>query len=481
MPIDASIPLQAKRPDVMGRLSELTNMQRQSLAVQADKVALRSAEQSQGQREALAKFDWSKLSGSDGTIDLNKIMDSGLRDAAGDQFPQVLSQAVQIRQQQLGAKQTLIGLTDAQRKTFAEMVGALRSDTDVVKGTPEGQAKLNDSLRQYVTMYGPDVENVVKAYAGPIMNAPPGKLGQVLQNIQLQATSASEQATRQAPQYTNTGGMLQQTNPYAQPGQAPGSIPLTIAPGQQETITTDQAGNPIAIQRTPRGAIAGAQGIPGITQYRPGEVQSETDQALTNRQIIKANRQAADVIGDQLYSINSAMKLADDLKTGGGTDFARKRANFESGIAAFIPGFDTAVDDATKLQLMDKYLERVAAASSQITGAPDATDAARASISHQNASVGYTPDAIKNVLSFAKAQAMAVKGKARAQELWLEDNNATDAHKFESKWRESYDPKIFMLEASSEAKQREMIKNMTSEERAEVKAKLKVLRDLGAL
>ncbi|HEX2243750.1 MAG TPA: hypothetical protein VHK27_10945, partial [Gammaproteobacteria bacterium] len=79
--VDASIPLSVRKPDTFGKLSDLLSMQRQAIGVQQDKVALRSAEQSQGQREALAKFDWSKLSGDDGTIDLNKIMDSGLREA----------------------------------------------------------------------------------------------------------------------------------------------------------------------------------------------------------------------------------------------------------------------------------------------------------------------------------------------------------------------------------------------------------------
>jgi hypothetical protein len=73
VPIDASIPLQGKKPDTFGKLSELLNMQRQSIAVQADKTALASAQQSQRQREGLASFDWAKLSGDDGTIDLNKI------------------------------------------------------------------------------------------------------------------------------------------------------------------------------------------------------------------------------------------------------------------------------------------------------------------------------------------------------------------------------------------------------------------------
>lgn len=479
--VDASIPLSVRKPDSFAKLSELMNMQRQAIAVQADKTALASAQQSQRQREGLASFDWSKLTGDDGTIDLNKIMDSGLREAAGDQFPQAMQQAAQIKQQQLAAKQTLVGLTDAQRKSFSEMVGALRSDPDVIQGTPEGKQKLNDALGQYITMYGPDVENVVKAYANPLMKAPSGKAGQVLQNIQLQATSASDQASRQAPQYQSTGSELRNVNPYAQVGQAPGSIPLTISPGQQEQIITDQAGIPVIQQRTPRGAIAGVREVPGMTTYRPGEVASEEKGTLTNTEIVRANRAAAAAVPDQLANIDNALKLANELSTGGGVDFARKRANFESGIAAFIPGFDTAANDATKLQLLDKYLEKVAATSSQITGAPSSTDAARESISRQNASAGYTPAAIQNVLSFAKAQTQAIAAKANAQERFLEEHGTKDAHKFETQWRQNYDPLIFQLEAAPEGRQRELIKGLSAERRKELRSKVQALREMGAI
>lgn len=483
MPIDASIPLQIKKPDTFGRLSELMQMQRQAIATKADKVALESATQSQTQRRELAAFDWSKLSGDDGTIDLNKIMTSGLREAAGDQFPQAMQQAAQIKQQQLAAKQTLVGLTDAQRKSFAEMTGALRSDPDVVGGTPEGKQKLEQMLGQYITMYGPDVENVVKAYAAPLMKAPPGKMGQVLQNIQLQATSASDQASRQAPQYQSTGSELRNVNPYAQTAQAPSSIPLTIAPGQQSQVGQDPLGNPMDVRRDARGNIIGATPLAGMPTFGPGERQSLEQQAESNFRNVEANRIAASLAPQQLDQIDKALKISEGVSTGGGGDFARKRASFESAISAFLPGFDTAVDDATKLQMLDKYLERIAADSARVLGANASTDAARESIARQNASTGYTRDAVQNVLEYAKAQTMAMAAKGDAQERWLkeEGNKITSQHEFETKWRQAYDPLLFQLESLPEAKQREKVKGLSAERRAELKKKLGLLRDLGAM
>lgn len=482
MPIDASIPLQVKKPDTFGRLSELTQLQRQAIAVKADKVALRSAEQSQGQREALAKFDWSKLTGDDGTIDLNKIMGSGLREAAGDQFPQAMQQAAQIKQQQLSAKQTLVGLTDSQRKSFAEMVGALRSDPAVIQGTPEGKQRLNDALGQYITMYGPDVQNVVKAYAAPLMNAPPGKAGQVLQNIQLQATSASDQASRQAPQYQSTGNELRNVNPYAQTSQAPSSIPLTIAPGQQSQVGQDPIGNPMEVRRDARGNIIGATPLAGMPNFSPGERQSLEQQAESNFRNVEANRIAASLAPQQLDQIDKALKLSEGVSTGGG-EWSRTRAKLESALSSAIPGIDTVTDDATKLQLLDKYLERIAADSARVLGANASTDAARESIARQNASTGYTRDAVQNVLEYAKAQTMAMAAKGDAQEKWLkeEGNKITSQHEFETKWRQAYDPLLFQLESLPEAKQREKVKGLSADRRAELKKKLQALRDLGAM
>ena len=482
MPIDASIPLQGKKPDSFGKLSELLNMQRAAIAVQADKTALASAQQSQKQREGLADFDWSKLSGEDGTIDLNKIMESGLREAAGDQFPQVLSQAVQIRQQQLGAKQSLLGLTNEQRGVFGQMVGALRSDPDVAKGTPEGQQKLQQALGQYITMYGPDVENVVKAYAAPIMNAGPGKMGQVLQNIQLQTTSADSQASRQAPQYTSTGSELRNVNPYAQQGQAPGNIPLTIAPGQQSQVVQDPIGNPMEQRRDARGNITGVTPLAGMPTFGPGEKQSLEQQAESNFRNVESNRIAASLAPQQLDQIDKALNISSSVSTGGG-DLARSRAKWESAIASVLPGFDTAVDDATKLQMLDKYLERIAADSARVLGANAATDAARESISRQNASTGYTRDAVQSVLEYAKAQTMAMSAKGDAQERWLkeEGNRITNQHEFETKWRQAYDPLLFQLEVLPEAAAKKKLAGESPERRAELRKRLQQLRDLGAM
>lgn len=474
--IDASIPLSGKRPDMLGKISDLLGVQRQQ-------VALRSESQSQRQREGIAKFDVQKIVGDDGTIDLNKIPSSGLREAAGDQFPDLLQQYAGIRQQQLAGKQSLVQLNDAQRNSFGEMMGALRSDPEVAQDTPAGRQKVTQAFGQYAQMYGKDVEGVLRSYAAPIQNAPPGKIGQVLQNIQLQATSASDQASRQAPQYTNTGMQLQQTNPYAQSGQAPGNIPLSISPGEQAAPATDQLGNLFIQQRDARGNITGYKPVEGPARFDVGERQSFEQQAEQNFANVNANRIAAQLAPQQLDQINKALEISKDVTTGGGADWASKRAKWESIIGGFVPGLKDAADDATRLQLLDKYAERIAADSARVLGANASTDAARESITRQNANIGYTPKAIQNVLQYAKAQTMAMGAKGDAQENWLKQEGAgiTKQHEFETKWRQAYDPRLFQMEAMSDKEQDEYAKKLKADDKKELATKLKLLRELGAM
>lgn len=477
--IDASIPLSVKRPDMMGRLSDMLGVQRQQVALQSEK-------QSQQQRRGIADFDVTKIIGDDGTIDLNKVPGSGLREAAGDQFPEVLQQYMSVRQQQLAAKQALVQLGDAQRQTFGEMIGALGSDEDVAKDTPAGRQKIAQAFTQYAQMF-PDAQNVLKAYAGPLQAAPPGKLGQVVKNIQLQATSASDQATRQTPNYqqVNTGSKLEriQTNPMA-PGGAdvPQSMPLTIAPGQQSSLATDPLGNPFDVRRDPRGNIVGAQPMGGMASFGPGERQSLEQQAEQNFQNVNANRIAAQLAPQQIDQINKALELSKAVDTGG--SWTTKRANLEANIASIIPGFDTLADDATKIQLLDKYAERIAADSARVLGANASTDAARESIHRQNANIGYTPKAVQEVLKYAKAQTLAMAAKGDAQEAWLknEGNGITKQHEFETEWRQAYDPVIFQLRAlGNQEDQKAFLDKMPKAEQGKLKAKYDKLRELGAI
>jgi hypothetical protein len=470
--------LNAQVPDILPKLSQL-------LQIQQQQTHLASEQQSLRQRQNLAKYDWNRHIGDDGTIDLNTLTDPALMEAAGDQYQDVLQRAIQAKTSQLESKRTLTTLRGEQREAFAEMMGALRSDKDVAEDTEKGRQKVNEAMIQYGEMYGEDVLPVLSAYAAPLQKAPKGRLGDALRAIQLQAHSASQALAAQQPQYLGTGGQAVQINPLA-PGASPAapSIPMTIGPGEQDQVITDQLGNQYRLIRDPRGNVTGVMPLAneagtGPARFGVGERASFEAQAQKNFENVTANRMAASMAPQQMDQINKALDLSKGVSTGA---WAAKRGQIESGIGSLIPGFE-GFDDATKLQELDKFLERIATDASRVLGVNARTDAERDSIHRQNANTGYTPTAIQAVLKYAKAQTMAMEAKGNAQEKWLqqEDSSITKQHEFETKFRQSYDPRVFQFAVMTPDEQKEYIQKLSKEDRTKLAEKTRALRELGAL
>lgn len=483
MPIDASIPLQTQPVDPFATIGKVLGIQKAKADVRSARAAAQQQEQTATQRANLADFDWQSLNGDDGTIDMNKVANSkDLKKAAGDQYPDVLSKMVGAKQQQIGAIAAVTALTGEQRDQWSAMLGALRSDPDVSQDNADGRAKVNDAMAMYQKMY-PEASRVIQAYGPVTQHAPEGKLGQALQNIQMQADTAAAQLARQAPQYTVTGGELKQTNPYVPQGTAPASIPLTLGPGEQNVQFTDQLGNVFIADRDKKGNIIGYRAVGGAggpAAFGPGERKAFEDQANTNAANVFSNRQAAAGAPQLLDQVHKAHELAAATQTGTGSEWKQK---LESSIGSFIPGFDSAKDDATRYDLLNKFLERISADSVSVLGKNAATDAARASIKEQFGHTGQVNTAIQKVLEYTESQIAAIKAKGDAQEKWLAtpgNGGIVNAHQFETAWRQAYDPVLFQLQTATPEERKKIVQGLSKEEAASLKDKRAKLRDLGA-
>lgn len=469
-------------PDIMTKLSSLLTVksQQQQLAGQAAEVA--GLQQTQRQRAGLAKYDWSTHIGEDGTIDLNSLNDPKLREAAGDQYLDVVQHAITAKQSQLEAKSKLVALDSQKRDAFSSMLGPLLGDKDVVEGNEKGKQKINETLTQFGDLYGKEALPVLAAYGPGLQKASGPQLAAGLRAIQLQATSASQQVATQQRSDVNTGTVLRNVNKLAAADNV-ADIPLTIAPGQQDTVTTDQLGNLNRIIRTPSGDIAataplgGAEG--GPARFGVGERHAFESQANTNFEAVTANRTAASSAPQQLDQIDKALSLSKSVSTGA---WASRRAEIESGLGSLIPGYQGS-DDASKLQLLDKFAERIATDASKVLGVNATTDAQRESIHKQNANIGYTPKAVQDVLKYAKAQTMAMEAKGNAQESWLkqEGNGITKQHEFETKFRQAYDPRVFQFDVMSPDEQTAYLKTLSKDEKKSLREKTRALMELGAI
>lgn len=465
--------LNAEVPDVMGKLGQLLNLKHQQAVVQQE-------QQTATQRKNIAAYDWNKHLGPDGTLDVESFArDPEAPVIFGDQYTDYLTKTAQAKQQQLAAKSSLMTLRTEQRAKFGELMTNLRGDKDVQEDTPEGRRKVNAEMIRYGQLYGEDVLPVLEAYAPGLQKVPPGRLKDALTAISLQSMDAERQVQLQQPTYTSTGSKLTDVNPLSAGGR---DIPLTLPPGAQATQATDQLGNVYVTFRDPHGNIVGTApmggGEGGPARFGPGERQTFESQAQTNFENVSANRQAASMAPQQLDQIDKALELSQGVSTGA---WASKRASIESGLGSLIPGYQ-GMDDASKLQELDKFAERIATDASKVLGVNAKTDAERESIHKQNANIGYTPQAIQAVLKYAKAQTLAMQAKGDAQEAWLKrGNKITNQHEFETEFRKAYDPRIFQYEVMSPTEQEKFRKSLSKDERKEIAEKSRKLVELGAI
>lgn len=255
--------------------------------------------QTANQRSAIANvmqnFDPTQHVGSDGTLNLDAVLtDPKLRAAAGDQFPAVAKQFADIKNTQLDAKSKLASLNGELRGQFTSAIGSLASDPDVQAGNPAGAGKVQEAVNNFAQTGGPDAARVAAAYAPVLQHAPPGKLGSILQNIQLQATDASRQADLQNPQpISNAAGQNinrnKRTGAETAPELGPGvtnPASSTVAGATNRQVSTgnadvDTANQVVAGQRDAKANIDLTKRIDQLSEVvSPGAAPAKVSQAL---------------------------------------------------------------------------------------------------------------------------------------------------------------------------------------------------------
>jgi hypothetical protein len=303
-----------------------------------------SAQQRSGLANFMQSFNPSKHVGADGTLDLDAVMtDPKLRQAAGDQFPQIMQSMIQAKQGQLTAKQQLADLSGTLRGQFSSTVGSLRTDPDVVKDDPAtgmGRAKVKDAIQGFAESGGPDAARVANTYGSVIDHVPQGKLAQTLSNFQLQAVDAGHQAATQAPNLTDTGAQLQNINPQAAGGNLGVQPPIAkvtppaIMQAPSGSIVRVPAGG-AGLPTLGAGAAPGAAAAPGRPAAPPPR--SAADDApppnaprAVQEAYAVATKRANDHLeevrnADESYGNNKAIssavrRLASDASTGPGTE-----------------------------------------------------------------------------------------------------------------------------------------------------------------
>lgn len=456
-------------------ISGLMSLQSQQLGIQHQQQGLegqaaqvqqeqQSARQRAGIANFMASFDPTKHVGKDGTLDLDEVLtDPKLREAAGDQFPQIMQSMIQAKQGQLQAKQQLAGLNDTLRSQFSSTVGSLRTDPDVIADNPTGRKKVTQAMLNFGETGGPDAQRVADIYSPIVEHAPKGKLAQGLSVMQLQAMDASTQSGRQAPSFVGTGSQLVQDNPQAAGGAPTGNLAVSIPPGwtqyedpvtHAQYIRNQQTGESRPIGSTygnPGGGAAapGAGGAPPAPvgsaappQYKPGEAGTIVANTQSGGERYNGLVNAAAESPARVNVLDNIIQLAPQTRTGAGSGW---KAAAETAIGQ-TPGFQGAKDDASKYNELTKYLHQNAVRSWQAAGGTG-TNAQLSSIEGANPNTTQDPKTIVDLAKFNKAGELALQAKATAHQTWMHQagNNFANQADFESKWRQNFDPVLFQL------------------------------------
>lgn len=143
--------------------------------------------------------------------------------------------------------------------------------------------------------------------------------------------------------------------------------------------------------------------------------------------------------------LDNIIKLSQSgVNTGPGAEFQ----NAVGGYIANTPGlgklFKGTQANVGNFQELQKFMYQNALRNWQAAGGTG-TDSQLESAAKANPNDHLFPQALQTIAKWGKASELAVKGKANAQDAFLQQNGQTPANqlKFENTWRNSFDPKVF--------------------------------------
>lgn len=422
-------------------ISDILKLKSQQLGLQGQAAEVQQQQQTASQRAGIAQFmsnfDPTQHVGSDGTLDLNGVIgDPKLRQAAGDQFPDLVQKLIGVKQNQLAAKQQLAGLNNTLRDQFSDVIGSLRTDPDVVEDNDKGRAKVDQAMGDFAESGGEDAARIASIYGQVVKHVPKGKLSQTLSNFQLQAMDASTQAGRQAPTYASTGAELTQTNPQAAGGAPQGNLKVTLPPGA--SLVKDAFGhqfilNPQTNTVSPVGTGRGpGQSGPAFTQPVPQQADIEKQ--------IETTRTADADYGVNRHINDQILRLSKSTDTGPGTDVWHHALGAIAG--------PLGANNVADYQTIGAYLDRQAALSARQMGLPD-TNAGLATAASLSGTTGYQPKALQTKARLTDALVEGAHQYREGLDRIIGTGPNQDLSRFQqyrAAWAQNFDPNVFRLE-----------------------------------
>lgn len=482
--------LNVQSPNFVQTMSGFMGLKQQQQQLEAGAATVQITQQDARQRAALAKINYNKWMGEDGTLDTNKMLADPQLASLGDAAPIAINQGIAMKAHQIENKKTLLGFNNDTLSSLGNVTQAVSQNPDVKAGNANGLQFAKDSLTKWATAQGTDVAKAVAPYMLPIMNnqVDPKQLSTGLQHISNMATDIVKQKdlTKSQPQsMTNPNGDMQlfEGNSLAPGGvganigapKPQGVAPFSgVAPNSQPGVFTNggrtftPAGSNNAQHQKQSGFLNQDGSHRTAQQDAPPPTASGAIQENYTKAVTAANDHVQNVRdADEHYRTN--VDISNKIRD-------LSRVTNTSPVMSYLQ----EKVGTTNIQELGAYLDRQAAGLQTAMNLPH-TNQGQDMAKDISGNVKYSPTAIqeKNDFNQSLVEGFHAYRKGLERVGGLAGNGSPAAiNQFKAAWAENFDPNVFRAMSAYSRKTEEgtaFVKSLSAQDAA------KMLKDKKAL
>lgn len=423
------------------------NLQTGAYEQQATAAKSQQATQENQELQALSQFTRSAVTDpsfrkEDGSLDVEKFQ-RGAAAAAPVYGQAYIGQATSNANAMIDNRKALLGLSNEQRKTLGNYFGAVAANPNATREDfldAAEQARTVSDDRAYqksvdrMLMSAPDVRHMPTDQASQALR-------QWARGISMEtgAPSSAESSPAVSMVQGPNGLVPTNVNPQAPGGVAP------VGPTQAQGIAPQIVTSPVT---GGQGVVGGSQGLsprpigggtaPGPNPWQP--YAGQQGDIKTYQGEVQGTRSAADAAPTARNINAQILRLADDAKTGPGTEV------WQHAVGALAAPF--GLSPTASYQELGKFLEKNAIANMQSMGGPP-SDARLSAAAAANGSTHFSPEALKAVTKFNDATNTALmeyrQGMDRAVGMG-QNVDYTRLPAFKAAWAKNFDVDVFRVE-----------------------------------
>lgn len=436
-------------------LSGLVGLKQQQQALQTGALQqqgvaadVQQKQQQNQEMQALAQFTRSAATDpsfhrKDGSLDVEKFQ-RGAAAVAPVYGQAYIGQATSNANAMVDNRKALLGLNNEQRKTIGSYFGSVAANpgatsSDFMEAVEKARSVSDDPSYQRAVdrmlMGSPQVHTLPTDQAS---NA----IRQYSRGIALQTNADNAGQSAPAVQMVQGPQGLVPTNVNPQ---APGGV-APVGPTQAQGIAPQIVTSPVT---GGQGVVGGSQGLsprpiggngnsPGENQWQPYAGQQSDIHTFQTE--VQGTRQAADAAPTARNINAQILRLADNAKTGPGTEV------WQHAVGALAAPF--GLSPTANYQELGKFLEKNAITNMASMGGPP-SDARLSAAAAANGSTHFSPEALKAVTKFNDATNTALMQYRQGMDRAVGTGQNVDYTRlpaFKAAWAKNFDVDVFRVE-----------------------------------